>query len=44
LPTDANVDQKTEHARQEEALVFYNKKREEIRIYYGNLLMDWGKS
>ena len=29
LPTEANVNQKEEHARQEGALVFYNKRRDE---------------
>ena len=29
LPTDANANQKEEHARQEGALVFYNKRRDE---------------
>jgi vacuolar-type H+-ATPase subunit I/STV1 len=29
LPADANADQKTEHAQQEGALVFYNRRKDE---------------
>ena len=38
LPTEANANQKEEHARLEEALVFYKTRFEDI---LSNLLMVW---
>ena len=38
LPAEANANQKEEHARQEEALVFHNKRRD-MKTSCANLLM-----